>query len=283
MASARYDLHVHTTASDGVLSPREMVALAADRGLAGLAVTDHDTVAGLDEALAVATMLDVQLIPGLELTCATRDGHVLHLLAYFFNRLDADLAALLGHLSRERRDRAAAMVDRIGQLGGKLDFEDVLEQSGGRAPGRQHVARAMVAAGIVRDVEDAFSDAWIGAGGRAWVRSFGVPADQAVRVIHSAGGVAVLAHPGRIPRAAIDQVVSAAVAAGLDGVEVDHPDHGEAAIRVAAGLAREYGLIQTGGSDDHGSGLDGPRLGCRTVSQRVVDALAVQARQYRPA
>jgi predicted metal-dependent phosphoesterase TrpH len=281
MASARYDLHVHSTASDGKLSPREVVALAVDRGLAGIALTDHDTVAGLDEAEAMAQALGVLLVPGVEVSCTSADSRQVHMLAYFVDRTDADLLALLDSMERERRARAAAMVERIHQLAGVLTLDDVLEQSGGRAPGRPHIARAMAEAGIVAEPQDAFSEEWIGPGGRAWVARFGVPMAQAIDVVHGAGGAAVFAHPGRSKHHDGEAAIRAAAAAGLDGIEVDHPGHNEAAIRRCADLARELDLVQTGGSDDHGTGVDGPSLGCRTVSERVVQQLERAAGQYR--
>ena len=284
MASERFDLHTHSTASDGVLSPREVVALAAERGLSGLALTDHDTVDGTAEAQAMAQVLGLQCISGIELSCASDFAGEVHILGYFLNPLDADLLALVGVLHEQRMARAASVVELINSLGGEMSMDDVLEESHGRAPGRPHIARAMIRRGVAGDTAEAFSPQWLAPGGRAWVRGAGVPVQQAIEVIHAAGGVAVFAHPGSRGRGQVrEEALRHAASVGLDGVEVDHPDHTDDVVRRCVELAAELNLVQTSGSDDHGVGVDGPRLGCRTVSGRVIESLRLRAEGNSPA
>lgn len=274
MPSARFDLHTHSTASDGALSPRELVALAAERGLSGIALTDHDTTAGLQEAEAMAHVLDVRLIPGVEISCSSEQAGLVHILGYFVNRHVPELAELLERVQGLRVERAEKIVERIVDLGVPLRMEDVLAESGGRAPGRPHIARALAKAGAIADPSEAFSADWIGPGGRAWVHTPSVAVERAIEVVHQAGGVAVFAHPGSRAKGGVrEAAVRFAAEHGLDGVEVDHPDHTDEAVGMCVDLARELDLVQTGGSDDHGDGVEGPRLGCRTVSERVVQAL----------
>lgn len=278
MSRDRFDLHTHSTASDGVLPPREVVALAAERGLAGIALTDHDTVDGIDEAVAAGELLGLRVVPGVELSCVSPVARHVHVLGYFVDPHDAPLLALFDDLRAQRVERAAAIVQRVNQLTGLLTMDEVLAESGGAPPGRPHIARAMVRLGIISELEHAFDAEWFGTGGRAWVQRDGVPVDVAIAAIHRAGGVAVFAHPGaRSPRGLREEAVRDAATHGLDGIEVDHPEHDGDVVQRSAELAVELGLVQTAGSDDHGHGADGSRLGCRTVPVRIVDALAARA------
>lgn len=278
MASERYDLHVHTTASDGALRPREIVALAVDRGLAGVAITDHDTVAGVAEAVATGHMLGVDVIPGIEVSCFSEHAGTVHLLGYLVDPTSPPLGAMIDRLAATRMERAVEMVQAINSLTGVLTIEHVLEESGGGPPGRPHIARAMVRVGILAEAREAFTGDWLAPGGRAWVRRNGIDVREAIATIHAAGGVAVFAHPGSRSGGTVrEPAVRDAAAHGLDGIEVDHPDHTEDAMRRCAALATELDLVGTSGSDDHGHGVEGSRLGARTVPRRVVDELRARA------
>lgn len=282
MSRDRFDLHTHSTASDGTLRPREVVALAAERGLAGIALTDHDTTDGLAEAQGMADALGLRCIPGVELSCHSPSAREAHLLGYFIDPDDAGLGELFAEMRAQRVERTAAIVQRVAELAGALSMDDVLAESGGAPPGRPHIARAMVRLGIIDEVDHAFGDEWFGPGGRAFVPRAGMPIERGIDAIHAAGGVAVFAHPGaRAQRGLREDAVRHAAAAGLDGVEVDHPGHDGDVVRRCAELASELRLVQTAGSDDHGHGPDGSRLGCRTVPARVVQALEARARAYR--
>lgn len=282
MSRDRFDLHTHSTASDGTLPPREVVALAAERGLAGLALTDHDTVDGLAEAQGMAQSLGIRCIAGVELSCFSPAAREAHVLGYFVQPEDAGLATLFARMRVQRVERAAAIVQRVNEIAGALTMDDVLAETGGAPPGRPHIARAMVRLGIITEVEHAFGEDWFGIGGRAFVSRDGMSIQQGIDAIHAAGGVAVFAHPGaRTLTGLREEAVRHAATLGLDGVEVDHPGHDGDVVRRCAELATELGLVQTAGSDDHGHGPDGSRLGCRTVPVRIVDALEARAMARR--
>jgi len=282
MSRDRFDLHTHSTASDGTLPPREVIGLAAERGLAGVALTDHDTTDGLAEAMGMAEALGIRCIPGVELSCFSPTSRESHLLGYFIDPDDAGLAALFAEMRAQRVERAAAIVERVAQLAGQLTMEDVLSESGGAPPGRPHIARAMVRLGIIEDIDHAFGEEWFGAGGRAFVPRDTMTIERGINAIHAAGGVAVFAHPGaRSSTGLREDAIRHAAELGLDGVEVDHPGHDGDVVERCAEMAVELGLVQTAGSDDHGHGPDGSRLGCRTVPARIVDALEARAGALR--
>ncbi len=243
----RIDLHTHTVASDGLLDPGALVAEARSRGVGILAVCDHDSTAGVDDAVAAGRKLGVEVWPALELSCDVDDGEV-HLLGYFVDHRQNWLQALLGRLREGRSDRAARMVGRLAALGAPVAHERVATLAAGGAIGRLHVARALVEAGHVRDVNEAF-DRFIGRGRPAYAERLKLSPEQAVALIRAAGGLAVLAHPGvanggaRIP---------ALVEAGLDGLEVYYPDHSPSQVEEYRALVARMGLLATGGTDFHG-------------------------------
>jgi 3',5'-nucleoside bisphosphate phosphatase len=272
----RADLHCHSSASDGTRAPADVIARAAAAGLDAIALTDHDTVAGIAEA-ATALPAGLALIGGMELSCR-RDGHSVHMLGYLFDPGHPDLAAQTRAIRDSRVERARAMVARLAELGTDVTWEQVTAIAGDGVIGRPHIARAMIDAGVVRSFEEAFTPQWIGPGGRAHERRYAPDPADAVRLLHAAGGVAVLAHPLAVTRGWLvpEQLIAELAAAGLDGVEVAHPDHDEAQrIRLGA-LARGLGLIQTGGSDDHGQ-LTGDRIGCESTGRDAFDSLVERA------
>jgi predicted metal-dependent phosphoesterase TrpH len=249
------DLHAHSTASDGSRPPREVVRAAHALGLAAIALTDHDTVAGLGDADAEGRSLGVRVVPGVELSAVEGDAetHLLGLHLADVHRLDARL----GELRTMRLTRAERIVGRLNELGVKVTIDDVLAQSGGGAVGRPHIARALVNDGWATDLRDAF-DRYLGNGRAAFVAKDRLPIGDAIAIIHDAGGVAVLAHPGGSgTRARIE----ALVAHGLDGVEVRHPSHSnEDVVRLLA-LVEHFRLVPSGGSDWHGVPEGGRALG----------------------
>ena len=253
-----------------------MVARAAGAGLDAIALTDHDTTDGVAEA-AAALPRGLALVPGMELSCR-REGHSVHLLAYLFDPAHRGLARECERIRASRVDRAKAVVAVLAALGVPVTWDQVEAIAGGGVVGRPHIARAMVAAGVIDSAEQAFTPQWIGPGGRAHVRRYALDPADAVRLVRAAGGVSVLAHPLASTRGwtVPDALLGELAAAGLDGVEVDHPDHDGArreALRAAAG---RLGLAGTGGSDDHGE-LTGDRIGCETTSAAVFDLLVAAA------
>jgi 3',5'-nucleoside bisphosphate phosphatase len=252
------DLHAHTLVSDGGDRPAELAAAAAAAGVGVLAVTDHDTVAGVAEARAAGRRLGVEVLAGCELT-ATVGGRVVHVLLYGEGLLEPDLAAAVEVARRGREERNLAIGERLAALTG-VGHADAVAVAGASALSRAHFARALVAAGAVADVAEAF-DRYLSSGRPAYVPAPAVAVSDAVALAAKAGGVAVLAHPGRLDPAERDRVVGEALDAGIDGIEVWHSQHDPELRRALAALAERRGLLATGGSDYHGRHKPGVHLG----------------------
>lgn len=268
----RVDLHLHSTASDGRLSPAEVVREAAERGLAGISLTDHDTVAGLEEAAAEAERRGIRFLPGAELS-ANEPGRSIHLLAYGFAPGAPDLVEFLRGYRADRERRATRMVERLNELGVALTVEAVRRECGAGVATRAHVARALVAEGLVPATREAFVR-WIARGRPAFVEKRPTPPELVIRVVHGAGGVVLVAHPGRVHR---PRDIRRWIAAGLDGVEILHPENRPATRRSLEGLAREHGLLRGGGSDWHGPDSERADLGSERVPLAWMDAIAARA------
>jgi 3',5'-nucleoside bisphosphate phosphatase len=277
----RADLHSHSTASDGTCPPAEVMRQARAAGLDVIALTDHDTVAGHDEARR-ALPPGLTLLPGMELSCRL-DGHSVHLLGYLFDPAHEELAAELTAIRQSRVHRAREMVARLAELGAPVTWEQVTALAGDGVVGRPHIARAMVEAGVIDSPEQAFGPDWIGAGGRAHVRRYALDPARAVALVRDAGGVAVLAHP-RVPErgwTVPDNVIAGLAAAGLSGIEVRHPDQDRPRRMELQVLADRLGLVASGGSDDHGE-LTGYRIGSETAPPGAYERLVTQATGATP-
>lgn len=276
------DLHTHTFHSDGTFSPRQLVELAAERGLDVLAVTDHDTTAGLTEAFEEGARLGIEVVPGVEFSTVWEGGGV-HILSYYMDVEDPYLVAELGRLREDRFRRGERMVARLQQLGYPISFERVREIAKGGNIIRPHVAEALVEAGVVPTIEDAFSEDLIGSGGRAYVEKHALHPLDALALIHRAGGVCVLAHPGtwRETLPVPEDVMRDLIGAGLDGIEAAHPEHlPEVEARYVA-TAEQNGLFWTGSSDCHGTRYDPVRLGSRTTPPEQFERLKARVAQVR--
>lgn len=255
------DLHSHSTASDGAAAPAAVVAAAHAATLGAIALTDHDSIAGLPEAIAAGERLDVRVVAGCELSAHEGDFEI-HLLALHISDTDA-LAPSLEQFQRDRHHRVEAMVERLDQLGFSVTLESVLREAAGGALGRPHVARALVQRGLVVDLREAF-DRFLGNGRSAYVPKPRFDVADAIALAHSAGALAIWAHPGREgTRAHLERLA----AVGLDGVEVRHPSHTPLDVQRLDGLVREFGLVPSGGSDWHGA-----TAGYRTIGNMQVPA-----------
>ena len=252
------DLHAHTVASDGGDRPEELVAAAATTGVETLAVTDHDTVAGVAEARAAGERLGVEVLAGCELS-ATVGDRVVHVLLCGEGLLEPDLTHAVEVARRGRSERNLAIGERLERLCG-VGYDDAVQLAGASALSRAHFARAMVARGAVADVAEAF-DRYLSSGRPAYVPAPAVPVPDAVALAAKAGGVAVLAHPGRLAAGERDWVLAQALEAGIDGIEVWHPQHDAELRRSLAALAERRGLLATGGSDYHGRHKPDVRVG----------------------
>ena len=267
------DLHAHSSASDGTDTPADLVATAAAAGLDVVALTDHDTFTGWGEALSAADDAGVRVLPGVEMSCAL-NGISLHVLGYLPDRTYPPLVAELARTRGDRIPRAREMVRRLAADGYPLSWEDVLAQVGPDGTvGRPHVADALVAAGVVASRDEAFSGL-LNDRSRYYVRHYAADPLRAIRLVREAGGVSVFAHPAASSRGrtVTDDAIAAMAAAGLVGLEVDHPDHDESARIHLRGLAGELGLLATGSSDYHGAGK-AARLGQETTAPEVYEAL----------
>ncbi|WP_327317686.1 PHP domain-containing protein [Streptomyces sp. NBC_01235] len=249
----RIDLHCHSTASDGTDTPAELVRNAAAAGLDVVALTDHDTTRGCAEAVA-ALPQGLTLVTGAELSCRI-DGISMHMLAYLFDPEEPALLAERELVRDDRVPRARGMVARLNELGVPVTWEQVARIAGEGSVGRPHVATALVELGVVPTVSDAFTEDWLADGGRAYVEKHETDPFEAIRLVKGAGGVTVFAHPGadKRGRTVPESAIAELAAAGLDGIEVDHMDHGADTRARLRGLAADLGLLVTGSSDYHGS------------------------------
>lgn len=281
----RIDLHVHSNASDGTDAPAEVIRRAAAAGQDVVALTDHDTTAGWDEAEAAAGDA-LTLVPGMELSCVL-DGHSVHILAYLFDPGDAELRRQTSLIRDDRVHRAKQMVAKLNDLGADVTWDQVTRLAGDAVVGRPHIARAMAGAGVVETPADAFTKEWIDDGGRAYVERYALPAGRAVGLIRAAGGVPVLAHPRSPGYEVSDEAIAGLAAAGLAGLETAHPDHDSSERISLTALARTLSLITTGGSDDHGAftgsaaagtGGNSGGIGAETTPEDQYERLIAQAR-----
>ena len=268
------DLHTHSRVSDGTDSPAELVAAAAPAGLDVVALTDHDTMAGVAEAQATGRRVGVTVLCGIELTCQL-GGVTVHLLGYGCRADDARLSSVLADLRDDRVRRVPKMVAGLNGAGVKVGVRDVEAAARpGATLGRPHVADALVASGIVADRQEAF-DKWLDVGRPGYVSHYKVPLVEGVAMVNGAGGVSVLAHPwGRESRRVLTpEVISGLADGGLDGLEVDHQLHDAATRAELRVLANECGLIPTGSSDYHGTGKVDHDLGCNLTSDASYEAI----------
>lgn len=271
------DLHTHTDRSDGTFAPAELVRLAAERGLDVVAVTDHDTTEGLEEALVAGNQAGIDVVPGVELS-AEHEGASIHVLCYWMDVANPGLQEELIRLRGERFHRGELMVEKLRELGLSIEFERVREIAGGGNIVRPHVAQAMVEAGHVESEEEAF-DRWIGDGRPAHVPKHALHPLDALALIRGASGVCVLAHPGMWgdERPVPEELIETMAASGMAGLEVDHTDHDPEQREHYRKLADRLGLIPTGGSDCHGTRYDPIRLGTAQCAPASFDALRALA------
>ncbi|MFI7207226.1 PHP domain-containing protein [Micromonospora aurantiaca (nom. illeg.)] len=280
---ARIDLHTHSTASDGTLTPAELVRAAAEAGLDVVALTDHDTTAGWAPAVA-ALPPGLTLIRGAEISCrwfGAETAIPLHLLAYLFDPAEPHLAAELARVRRAREERGERIVRLLQADGIPVSWTEILAGAGGGTVGRPHIAQALIRAGLVTTTTEAFGPDWLG-------ERYRLPKDdievfQAVALVRAAGGVPVFAHPRASRRGRIvpDELIANLAAAGLAGLEADHEDHDPAERAHVRGLAADLGLLVTGSSDFHGTHKT-VRLGAHTTDPEAYERIVAQARGVTP-
>jgi predicted metal-dependent phosphoesterase TrpH len=266
------DLHTHTTASDGNYAPADLVARAAAAGITTLAVTDHDTLAGCEAASAACAAKGLTFVPGIEITSVC-DGKDLHVLGYFVDPTSAPLRRFLVVQRQQRIDRIHQLIERLTQLGVHFDTKPLLEraaEAGERAMGRPEIARALVAAGQVATIQEAF-DKYLVPGRPGFVARAGAPPADVFARIHDAGGIVSLAHPGLVEH---DEWIEGFVDAGLDAIEAYHSEHDAETTARYLEMAKRLGVAVSGGSDYHGDdGHDHVPLGGVSLPQAEFDRL----------
>jgi hypothetical protein len=277
----RIDLHTHTIASDGTFSPAELVRLARRLGLAAVAVTDHDTANGLDEALEAGRALGIEVVPGIEISAEFQPG-TMHMLGYFIQPDRPVFAEKLRVLQEARRDRNPIIAAKLNALGLKITMDEVRAAAGSEQVGRPNFARVLLDKGYVSTMGEAF-DRYLTKGGPAYVDKFRLSPAESVELIHQGRGLAVLAHPFTLDLdgPALDSLVADLAASGLDGLEVYYPEHDSDQTRACLELAARHGLAVTGGSDFHGDNKPEVALGSGFQENLAVPAELLEALRRR--
>ncbi|KJR45077.1 metal-dependent phosphoesterase [Desulfosporosinus sp. I2] len=271
------DLHCHTTASDGLLTPTELVRLVAELGLKGVAITDHDTIQGWDEAEDVGSNYQIQILKGIELN-TNWHGEEVHILGYELDGSSSYLKGKLGGLREAREQRMFNILDRLATLGIDISEDEVRQFAQGESIGRPHIAQVLLNRGFVRSIKEGF-ERYIGRGAPAYVPRYKLTPEEGIELVRKAQGVAVLAHPG-IGR--LEEGIPAWIEAGLQGIEVQHSEHKPEDVLRYSTLAEQYNLLATGGSDFHGEARKpGVEVGRWGVSLNVVEQIFSLAKQNR--
>jgi 3',5'-nucleoside bisphosphate phosphatase len=262
------DLHLHTNFSDGTYSPEELAAQAARFHFKGIALTDHDTVEGCTRMALACEQNGIEFIPAAELT-AEIQGTEVHLLGYYLDTANPELLTRLAECQQVRQERIRQMVGRINEMGIPLAVEDVFDLANCRSPGRPHVARALWQRELCGSIDEAF-ERYLKKGRPAWAPKFKMSTQQAIELIHRAGGLAVMAHPG-LTRA--DELIPELASQGLDGLECFHTKHTQTMSQNYASLAARLNLLITGGSDCHGTSKGKPLIGTIKLPYHYVEKL----------
>lgn len=272
------DLHLHTTFSDGTYSPEELAAQAKRFDLVAVALTDHDTVEGCPRMRIACEAAGIEFIPATELT-AEADGIELHMLGYFINIESPVLLERMAHFQEGRHERIREIVARLQKLQVPLDEEDVFELANCRSPGRPHVARALIQRKVCNSLDEAF-ERFLKKNRPGWVPKEKISAADAIRLIHDAGGLAVVAHPGL---ARTEEALPSLIRAGIDGIECFHTKHSPSASEYYVGLAEQHRLLVTGGSDCHGMNKGKPLIGSIKLPYQYVRRLKERLPADHPA
>ncbi|HOI29705.1 MAG TPA: PHP domain-containing protein [Melioribacteraceae bacterium] len=265
---ARIDLHMHTTYSDGIYSPAELVQKAKAAGLDTISITDHDSLNGIKEAVAVGKEIGVEVIPGVEISTDLDEKEV-HLLGYFIDIENEELQKYLSFFRDERFHRAKRIVQKLRNLGLSITIDDVTDLARNSAIGRPHIAYALVNLGLIKNYYEAF-ERFIGDYGPAFERKIHVSPQSATKLISDSGGLSFVAHPGYMKESILTDLIKA----GIDGIEVIHPSHSESQIHFYRGIVNQYCLLEAGGSDFHGGKKDDEsNLGKYIISPNHLEAM----------
>lgn len=275
------DLHIHTTASDGSLTPSQVVCYAKEKGLKAIAITDHDTIEGNEEAIKEGKREGIEVVPGVEISVDYSPGSM-HMLGYFITIEDIALKEKLFILQDSRADRNPKIVDKLNELGLALTYDEVVKESGGGQIGRPHIAQALMKKGYIKNIQEAFNK-YLGKGAPAYIDKFRLSAKEAITMITNAGGVSVLAHPFTLNCKSsneLEVLVKKLVKQGLQGLEVYYAEHNQRQISSYLKLAKQYNVVITGGSDFHGKNMQGIDLGTGRGNLKVPYSLLEKLRAF---
>lgn len=265
------DLHIHSVYSDGSFTPQELIDMAQKKGLKTVALADHDTVEGVEKMIKKGNQKGIEVIPAIELSTFKEKAEI-HILGYYIDYNLPDLLRVVKSIFDSRLERARKMVEKLNNIGIKVEYQDVEDIAGDKYVGRPHIARALVNAGYIDEMGEAFTEKYIGNGGQAYVPKFQLTPEEAINIILKAGGIPVLGHPYFInkgePFNAED--IQGLVKKGLAGIEVYHSKHDNRTSMYYLQIARKLNLLVTGGSDFHGENSPGVELGDVTVSDKEV-------------
>lgn len=273
-----YDMHIHTVASDGVLTPEEVFEIAKQKGLKGLSITDHDTVKALEICESLAVTYNLDFIPGIELSTEYK-GQEIHILGYYVDYENEEFKTILNNFQTERVDRIHKMLKRVNELGFKVTFEDIIEEAGNEALnssfGRPHLARVLIKKGYFKSMNEVF-DNLLGNGKPGCVERFKYDTLEGIKMIATFGGIPIIAHPGllKMEYSKLELLIGSFVEVGLKGIEVYHTDHPEEISYMLTKIANKYRILKTGGSDYHGpSPARQLSIGAKGVTQFDVEKL----------
>jgi 3',5'-nucleoside bisphosphate phosphatase len=248
------DLHMHSTCSDGTMTPRELIVYAKEKGLRTISVTDHDTISHIKDVLTAAAESDIEVIPGIEVSAEYDARGTMHILGYYIDPENDEIYDMLQDFRDGRDERNPKIIARLNELGLKIEYKDILKESAGQSVGRPHIARVLVNKGYVKDTKEAF-DVYLAKGALAYFDRVRFSPEKIISVIHASGGLAFLAHPKQLGiknRAELETLIEQLIVYGLDGIEVYSSCHMPKNIKLYLDLAKKYDLLISGGSDFHG-------------------------------
>ena len=276
------DLHLHTTASDGVMTPSEIVNYAKNKGLQAIAITDHDTIEGLKEGISEGERIGLEVIPGIEISAEHSPGSM-HLLGFLIDVNHPILKERLEYLQRARAERNPRMAEKLNKLGINITFDEVLKVSGGGQVGRPHFAQVLIEKGYVRSFQEAF-DRFLKKGAPAYVEKMRFSAEESIHFINEANGVAVLAHPNTLQLngySELENLILRLVKKGLRGIEAYYPEHSALEVAQYMTLAERHGLLVTGGTDYHGIEKNGLDIGVGRGEMRLPYSIVADLKATR--